>query len=148
LEQPCEELGKPLNPHSSAESSQYNGPMRIPLCLVACTLQLVSLPLMAKVDFIREVKPILELRCVRCHDSVTAMKHLRLDRKDRAMLVIVPKKPEDSRLFLAARSEFMPPGGPKLSAAELDTLRRWIAEGARWPKNLELVGRNPFETSR
>jgi hypothetical protein len=121
--------------------------MRIRMSLVACTLQLVFLPLMAKVNFVREVKPILELRCVRCHDSVTAMKHLRLDRKDRAMLVIVPKKPEDSRLFLAARSEFMPPGGPKLSAAELETLRRWITEGARWPKNVELVARNPFASN-
>jgi hypothetical protein len=119
--------------------------MRIRMGLVATTLQLVSLPLLAKVDFVREVKPILELRCVRCHDSVTSMKHLRLDRKDRAMLVIVPKKPEDSRLFLAARSEYMPPGGPKLSAAELEILRRWIAEGARWPNKVELVGRNPFE---
>jgi Planctomycete cytochrome C len=118
------------------------------MCLVATTLQLASLPLLAKVDFVREVKPILELRCVRCHNSLTAMKHLRLDRRDRAMLVIVPKRPEDSRLFLAARSEYMPPGGPKLSAAELEILRRWIAEGARWPNKVELVGRNPFETNR
>jgi hypothetical protein len=117
--------------------------MRIPL-LVAFTLLLVVLPVMAKVDFVREVKPILELRCVRCHDSVSAMKHLRLDRKDRAMLVIVPKKPEDSRLFLAARSGYMPPGGPMLSSAELETLQKWIAEGARWPNNAELVARNPF----
>jgi hypothetical protein len=121
--------------------------MRIPTCLVASTLQLASLPLMAKVDFVREVKPILELRCVRCHDSVTAMKHLRLDRKDRAMLVIVPKRPEDSQLFLAARSEFMPPGGPKLSATELETLRRWISEGARWPKKVQLKARNPFASN-
>jgi hypothetical protein len=112
---------------------------------VAFTLPSLSLPLLAKVDFIREVKPILELRCVRCHDSETAMKHLRLDRKDRAMLVIVPKKPEDSRLFLAARSGYMPPGGPHLSATDLEILRKWIAEGARWPKNVELVGRNPFQ---
>lgn len=118
--------------------------MRIRPSLVAYTLQFVSLPLFAKVNFVREVKPILELRCVRCHDSVTAMKHLRLDRRDRAMLVIVPKRPEDSRLFLAARSEFMPPGGPKLSATELETLRKWIAEGAHWPNKVVLVGRNPF----
>src|SRR5271167_2923190 len=86
-----------------------------------------AFPLMAKVDFVREVKPILELRCVRCHDSTTAMKHLRLDRRDRAMLVIVPKRPNDSRLLLAADSGYMPPGGPRLSAVELKTLRSWIA---------------------
>ncbi len=63
------------------------------------------------------------------------------------MLVIVPKKPEESRLYLAAKSGFMPPGGPKLSASELETLRKWIAEGARWPKNIELVAKSPFLTN-
>jgi hypothetical protein len=111
----------------------------------ALLLGLGVFPLMAKVDFSRQVKPILELRCVRCHNSTTAMKHLRLDRRDRAMLVIVPKRPDDSRLLLAAQSGYMPPGGPTLSAAELQTLRSWIAEGARWPKKIELVARNPFE---
>ena len=115
--------------------------MRIRLFVLAF---IFTVPLMAKVDFVREVKPILELRCVRCHDSTTASKHLRLDRKDRAMRVIVPKTPEESRLYLAARSGFMPPANHPLSAEELETLRKWIAEGARWPKNIELVGRNPF----
>ena len=70
---------------------------------------LSTLPLMAKVNFVRDVKPILELRCVRCHGAQVAMKNLRMNRKDRAMAVIVPKKPEDSRLFLAAQSGYMPP---------------------------------------
>lgn len=118
--------------------------MRILAHLVALTLSLLSLPLFAKVDFVRDVQPILELRCVRCHDSASAMKHLRLDRKDRAMLVIVPKKPQDSRMFLAAESGYMPPGGPKLPAAELETLRNWITEGAHWPTKVVLTARNPF----
>jgi uncharacterized membrane protein len=113
--------------------------MRTLLILVLC-----ALPLSAKVDFVRDVKPILEIRCVRCHGAETAQKNLRLHRKDRAMLVIVPKKPEESRLFLAAQSGFMPPGGPKLSAAELETLRKWIAEGARWPKHVELAAKSRF----
>src|SRR5580704_14235500 len=125
----------------------YNGPMRISAFLVASTLMLVSLPLMAKVNFVREVKPILEIRCVRCHGAETATKHLRLNRRDRAMMVIVPKRPEESQLFLAARSGAMPPGGPNLSVAELETLRKWIAEGARWPKNVELVARNTFSAN-
>jgi uncharacterized membrane protein len=105
---------------------------------------LCALPMAAKVNFVRDVKPILELRCVRCHGSEAAMKNLRLNRKDRAMMVIVPNKPEESRLFLAAQSGFMPPGGPPLSGEELETLRKWIAEGARWPKNMELSAKNPF----
>jgi hypothetical protein len=112
--------------------------------LCVATALLCAVPLAAKVNFVRDVKPILEIRCVRCHGAESAMKNLRLNRKDRAMMVIVPKKPEESRLFLAAQSGFMPPGGPRLPAAELETLRKWIAEGARWPKNVELTAKSPF----
>jgi hypothetical protein len=115
--------------------------------LCVATALLCAVPVAAKVNFVREVKPILEIRCVRCHGAESAMKNLRLNRKDRAMMVIVPKKPEESRLFLAAQSGFMPPGGPKLPAAELETLRKWIAEGARWPKSVELTAKSPFLTN-
>lgn len=105
---------------------------------------LLAAPLSARINFVRDVQPILELRCVRCHGPDVAMRNLRLNTRNRAMLVIVPKKPEDSRLYLAAKSGFMPPGDQKLTAAELETLRKWIAEGARWPKNVELAPKNPF----
>ena len=100
--------------------------------------------LFAKTNFIRDVKPILEIRCVRCHGPDAAMRGLRLDKKERAMLAIVPRKPEDSRVFTAAKSGFMPPGTAKLTPAEIETLRKWIAEGARWPKGVVLTGKNPF----
>jgi uncharacterized membrane protein len=98
----------------------------------------------AKVKFLRDVKPILENHCVRCHGDSGAMKGLRLDKKERAMMAIVAKKPNESCVYLAAKTGFMPPGQTKLSPAELETLRRWIAEGATWPKGVELVGKNPF----
>lgn len=106
-------------------------------------LLLAALPLSAKIDFVRDVKPILETRCVRCHGDSGAMKNLRLDRRDRALRAIVPKKPDESVLYLSAKIGFMPPGPTKLSESELDTLRRWIAEGARWPKNVELQWSKP-----
>ncbi len=104
-------------------------------------------PTCAKVKFLRDVKPILENHCVRCHGEAGAMKGLRVDKKERAMLAIVAKKPEESRVYLAAKSGFMPPGQKKLSPVELEMLRRWIAEGAKWPKSIELVGKNPFVTA-
>lgn len=97
----------------------------------------------ARVNFIRDVKPILESRCVRCHGASGAAKGLRLDHKLRAMMAIVPKKPDESRIVAAVESGFMPPGAAKLSPAEIATLRKWIAEGARWPKNVELEGKIP-----
>ena len=112
----------------------------LPLAILAVSVG----PLSAKVNFRREIKPILENYCVRCHGDGAAMKGLRLDRDYRAMRAIVPKKPEESRVYLAAKTGFMPPGPAKLTPRELETLRQWILEGARWPKNLELEGRNPF----
>ena len=100
----------------------------------------------ARVNFVRDVKPILENHCVRCHSSEIAMKRVRLNTKPRAMLVIVKDKPDDSLLYTTVKVGIMPPGPKKLSAAELETLRKWITEGARWPDGVELVGKNPFVT--
>jgi mono/diheme cytochrome c family protein len=111
----------------------------LPLAAIA-----IALPLHARVNFLRDVKPILENHCVRCHGNDAAMKNLRLDRDYRAMRAIVPKKPEESRIYMAAKSGFMPPGPRKLSPEELETLRKWIREGAKWPKGAELEGKNPF----
>jgi len=60
------------------------------------------------------------------------------------MMILVKKKPEDSTLYLVAKAGIMPPGPRKVTPAEIEVLRKWIAEGARWPKGLELVGKNPF----
>ena len=63
-------------------------------------------------------------------------------------MAIVKKKPEDSRVFNAAKSGFMPPAPGKLTPAEIETLRRWIKEGAKWPDGVELAGKNPFVPSQ
>ena len=105
---------------------------------------LAAVPAAAKVRFLRDVKPILETHCVRCHGAERPSRGLRLDTKQRALMAIVKKKPEDSRVFNAAKSGFMPPGPEKLTAAEIETLRRWIKEGAKWPDGVELAGKNPF----
>jgi mono/diheme cytochrome c family protein len=104
----------------------------------------VAACLQAKVKFERDVKPILEQHCVRCHGADGAMKGLRLDKKERALMGVVKKKPDESRIYAASKTGFMPPGEKKLTPAELDALRRWILEGAKWPNGMELVGRNPF----
>jgi mono/diheme cytochrome c family protein len=98
-----------------------------------------AFPLSGKVTFVRQVKPILETHCVRCHGDDRAMKHFRVDRREWALRGITPGNPDDSILYLAPKSGFMPPKPDQLSPAELDTLRKWIAEGAHWPKNVVLI---------
>ena len=72
------------------------------------------------------------------------MKGLRLDERERALRAVVARKPEESGLYLAIKTGFMPPGADKMSGDEKETVRRWIAEGARWPKGVQLQSRNPF----
>jgi uncharacterized membrane protein len=115
-------------------------PLRLfPLALILCTS-----PLAARVNFVRDVKPILENYCVRCHGADKAARGVRLDRKERALMSLVKKKPDESVVYTVARARIMPPGEKKLSPLEVETLRKWIAEGARWPDGVELTGKNPF----
>lgn len=120
---------------------------RCGVLLLALLIVVCPAPLWASVNFLRDVKPILEGHCVRCHGPDLAMRGIRLNTKERALLVVVKKKPEDSLLYTTAQVGVMPPGPKKLTPAELETLRKWIMEGARWPKGVELVGKNPFATA-
>jgi hypothetical protein len=91
------------------------------------------------IDFNRDVRPILSDRCFACHgpDEKHRKAKLRLDTTD-GKKVLVPGKPDDSDLIARVTAEDpddrMPPGkhGKALSPAEVDVLKRWIAEGASW----------------
>ena len=96
-----------------------------------------------RVDYAKEVQPIFRRRCYSCHGVDKQEGGLRLDRKKRALLggdtvkAIVPGRPQDSHILaLVAETvagERMPPEGALLSAAEVQSLRRWIEQGANWP---------------
>ncbi|MBI1345820.1 DUF1553 domain-containing protein [bacterium] len=100
------------------------------------------------VQFNRDVRPILSDKCFACHgpDSANRAADLRLDVREIALkpassdiAAIVPGQPEGSLLFqrITAESddEVMPPPHAKLgrlTATEIDVLRRWIAAGAEY----------------
>lgn len=98
--------------------------------------------------FSREVATILVKRCLECHNERDASGKLVL--VDRASVAaggesgpaVVPKDPDHSNLLERVVSGEMPPPkrgvSQKLSAAEVDTLRKWIAEGAEWPEGRRL----------
>ncbi len=99
-----------------------------------------------KVDFNRDVRPILSETCFQCHgpDKGQRKADLRLDQKDGLFAtkdngpVIVPAKPAESQLFVRITSKdkdlHMPPvdSGRKLSARQIELIRRWIEQGAEW----------------
>ncbi len=93
------------------------------------------------IDFNRDVRPILSDRCFACHgpDEKHRKKKLRLDVREDALAAeaFVPGKPDMSLLLArvtAEGREQMPPAklGKRLTAAEVETLRKWIEEGARY----------------
>ncbi len=96
-------------------------------------------------DFVREVRPILAAHCFNCHgfDAGARKAGLRLDDRAAALLpaksgarAIVPGHPESSELLLRVTdsADPMPPAetGKRLTAGEVDILRRWIATGAEY----------------
>ena len=94
-----------------------------------------------KVDFARNIEPLLAKRCYVCHGAQQQMSGLRLDQKDAALkggasgVDIRPGKSAESRLIaLVAGMEkrVMPPMGARLTAEEVGLLRAWIDQGAEW----------------
>lgn len=100
-------------------------------------------PAPARVDFVREVAPLLWQRCVQCHGLAKDKGDLRLDGRAHALpadgTVIVPGKPAESllveRILLPVTDEErMPAEGEPLSPKQVELLRAWIEQGADWPE--------------
>ncbi|HEX4591221.1 MAG TPA: PSD1 and planctomycete cytochrome C domain-containing protein [Gemmataceae bacterium] len=109
------------------------------------------------VDFNRDIRPILSKNCFACHgpDDGHRMRNLRLDRRDDALKErrkgspIVPGKPDASlliqRVSAADDDVRMPPAevGSRLAAEQIETLKRWIAEGANYAEHWAFVRSRP-----
>ncbi len=112
-------------------------------------LAFILFPLTASagpIDFNRDVRPILSNKCFACHgpDDKQRKAKLRFDIEKDAKAnrdgsrTIVAGKPDESemiaRITAKEESERMPPKktNKPLTAKEIETLHRWIAEGAKW----------------
>ena len=118
----------------------------IPLAVTSCLVILIALSGIAaaqeKLQYNRDVRPILAENCFACHgpDSAARKADLRLDQRQVAVdaTAIVPGKPDESELLRRVLStdaeEMMPPpkSNKKLTAAQKETLRQWLAEGAEY----------------
>jgi len=83
-------------------------------------------------DFVRDVRPILSDRCFACHgpDDNRRMANMRLDTKEgiaHALAKIEPRIAHDKKAL-----RMPPPGSPELTAAQIATLKNWIASGGEW----------------
>lgn len=101
----------------------------------------------APINFGRDILPILSDTCFACHgpDANQRKADLRLDIKEGALRtdnpVILPGKSGESELVSRIMSrdpeEVMPPpkSNRKLSAGQIELLKRWIDEGAAWGRH-------------
>lgn len=100
------------------------------------------------VDFAKDVAPVLEARCVHCHQGDNAKGGFIVGDRDAVLGFVEPGDSASSSLwtdYLTAKpvaedpkSLVMPPSGP-LPSSELAVLKLWIDEGAVWPEGYLLA---------
>lgn len=107
---------------------------------------LLALPALAdtKVDFAKQIQPIFEKSCIKCHGPNKQKGGLRLDQKEAALkggkdaVSIVPGNAAKSDLYRRitlpdGSDDVMPNQGDVLTKAQTDLIRDWINQGADWP---------------
>ncbi len=114
--------------------------------LAALPVDVSKLPPSAEkqVDFSRDIKPIFDTSCIRCHGPVKPKSGFRLDNRASALkggdngVDILPGNSAKSPLIhftaqLVADMQMPPPEkGQPLTAAQIGLLRAWIDQGAPW----------------
>ena len=94
-------------------------------------------------DFEKSVRPLLVTHCYECHSGAEANGGLLLDSRDGVLkggdsgAAIISGDPEKSLLVLAVRysnPDLQMPPKNRLTAAEVQTLEKWIANGAPDPR--------------
>ena len=102
-----------------------------------------------KVNFVKQVKPLLEANCAKCH-GVRPTKAYSLLTKQKAFAPgeseeppIMPGKADQSLIIQLIKSDDpehrMPQKKPAMKAAEVALIERWINEGAEWPDKVQLT---------
>jgi hypothetical protein len=104
-----------------------------------------------KVDFARDVRPILSNKCFKCHGPAVQKSKLRLDDRDVATKkgAIEPGKPAESELLARvllpdSDEQRMPPreAFDRLTPDQVAKLKAWIEQGAEYPPHWAFVAPN------
>ncbi len=117
---------------------------------VTCCLLVAGPALAADVDFVKEIKPIIERTCLKCHGPEKPKGGLRLDTYEGLMKgaksgkIVVPGKADESRLYEVLTLEKddpdrMPNEGESLNKLEQELIKDWINQGMKWPDKLVLT---------
>jgi mono/diheme cytochrome c family protein len=97
----------------------------------------------SRIDLWKDVYPIFESSCIRCHGPDRALGHFRVDRRDdyfgasgRAPLVIPGNSAQSPLITIVRgqRADMAMAAAHKLSDSQVGVLRAWIDAGAEWPE--------------
>jgi hypothetical protein len=109
--------------------------------------------LQRRIDFKRQIEPILARSCYQCHGAMKAMGQLRLDGKESILKggisgpAIIPSDSQESllvkRILGEGNEARMPMGGAPLTSMQIALIRRWIDQGANWSVDTQSAIRNP-----
>ena len=119
----------------------------------ACGARRRPAPARHSLDFARDVQPILAASCVRCHGPRKTEGDLRLDtpeglRKGGSSGPVVLHGDGKGSLLYQLLVETdpekrMPRRRRPLTAAQIETVRQWIDQGAPWPSGLVVTAASP-----
>ncbi|MDB5294992.1 MAG: hypothetical protein JWO31_975 [Phycisphaerales bacterium] len=106
-------------------------------------------PAGGKVDFVTQVKPLLEANCAKCHGERPTKAYSLLTKKqaftpgESDEPPIEPGKADQSLIVQLMKSDDpehrMPQKKAAMTAADVGTIERWINEGAAWPDGVKLT---------
>lgn len=97
--------------------------------------------------FESQVAPTLRQRCIKCHNPKRARGELDITSRNALLKggksgpAIVVGKPEKSLLLkmISGVKPKMPRGGEPLSSQQIASIKKWIQQGANWPRNVALM---------
>ncbi len=97
------------------------------------------------VSFVKDIKPILETRCLKCHGGTMQAAKLDLRSREAALKgsekgpVLVVHKPDESTLYkkIAGIEKPLMPMDGKLPDPQIAAIRQWIEQGAPWEGSLD-----------
>ncbi len=122
---------------------------KIGLSPIAALLLAPSLGAEPQPDFGKDIKPLFETRCIKCHGPSKMEGELDLSYREAAEIggeygpAIIGGDAENSVLMQRItmdkeEDEVMPPKGTLLTKKQIALIRSWIEAGAEWPEELVL----------
>ncbi len=104
-----------------------------------------------EVDFKKDIAPVLEASCLKCHNPEKKKGKLDMSTKEAFMKgggegkIVEPGKADASTMIKALLlppddDAAMPPAdkAPRPTAAQIESLKKWINAGANWPDGVTL----------